>query len=85
MNGLGMRHLIRIAPINLQNLIAHLQPPVQLRGAHLRQLEHKQRYIELLATAYTEPEAALHLPAQLNHVVLILVNDSPSVDFIKLS
>ncbi len=72
---LAMRHVVRVLRVDLEDLVADLEATVQSSGAVHRQLEHKQGYVELFAAAYAEAEPARLVLAQLDHVVLALVDE----------
>ncbi len=74
-DGLTMRHVVRVLRVDLENLIAHLQATVHSGHAVRRQLKHVQRYVELFAAADAETKSARLVLAQLDHVILVLVNE----------
>ena len=69
-----MRHAVRVDTVDLEYLIADAQSSVQSSHAALGQLQHEQRYVELFAAAYAEAEAAGGMLAQLDHMVLVVID-----------
>ena len=75
LDGLAVRHLVGIAPIYLQYLVPDLQTAVQSRWTLVSELENEQWYVELFTAAYAEPETARQVLPQLDHVVLVLIDN----------